>query len=105
ATEYTVGPNGPAAMPAPLPENTGYTYAVELGIDEVGDDAMVVFDDPVYLYVDHFLENLGFDFTQAESVPVGYYDRIQHTWVASENGRILRIVGETGGLADIDLTG
>ncbi|HSB68690.1 MAG TPA: Ig-like domain-containing protein [Candidatus Methylomirabilis sp.] len=26
ATEYTVGPNGPKAMPAPLPANTGYTY-------------------------------------------------------------------------------
>src|SRR6185503_16161047 len=28
STEYTVGPNGPAAMPAALPANSGYTYAV-----------------------------------------------------------------------------
>ena len=30
ATEYTVGPNGPQAMPAELPPTSGYTYAVEL---------------------------------------------------------------------------
>ncbi len=29
-TEYTVGENGQEAMPAELPEATGYTYAVEL---------------------------------------------------------------------------
>ena len=33
ATEYTVGPNGPQAMPAPLPPASGYTYAVELSAD------------------------------------------------------------------------
>src|SRR3712207_7796914 len=29
ATEYTVGPSGPKAMPAPLPPNSGYTYRSE----------------------------------------------------------------------------
>ena len=33
-TEYTVGPRGPSAMPATLPPNSGYTYAVELSVDE-----------------------------------------------------------------------
>ena len=35
ATEYTVGPNGPKAMPASLPPTSGYTYAVELSADEL----------------------------------------------------------------------
>lgn len=34
ATEYTVGENGPQAMPGPLPPTSGYTYAVELSVDE-----------------------------------------------------------------------
>jgi hypothetical protein len=34
ATEYTVGPDGPAAMPGELPVTSGYTYAVELSVDE-----------------------------------------------------------------------
>ena len=34
ATEYTVGENGLEAMPAPLPPTTGYTYAVDLTVDE-----------------------------------------------------------------------
>ena len=33
-TEYTVGDNGPKAMPAPLPPQSGYTYAVEITVDE-----------------------------------------------------------------------
>ncbi|MGB8635055.1 MAG: hypothetical protein WCD36_07175, partial [Rhodanobacteraceae bacterium] len=34
ATEYTLGPNGPSRMPARLPTNIAYTYAVELSADE-----------------------------------------------------------------------
>ena len=34
STEYTVGPNGPKAMPALLPLGVEYTYAVELSVDE-----------------------------------------------------------------------
>jgi hypothetical protein len=29
ATEYTVGPNGPKAMPAELPPSSGYTHIVQ----------------------------------------------------------------------------
>src|SRR6185295_12775851 len=29
ATEYTVGANGPEAMPSELPANSGYTHAVD----------------------------------------------------------------------------
>lgn len=34
ATEYTVGANGLNTMPGALPPNSGYTYAVELSVDE-----------------------------------------------------------------------
>jgi len=34
ATEYTVGEEGPSAMPGDLPPNVAYTWAVELSLDE-----------------------------------------------------------------------
>jgi len=34
ATEYSVGENGVAAMPAELPPGVGFTYATELSVDE-----------------------------------------------------------------------
>jgi hypothetical protein len=71
ATEYTVGENGLEAMPAPLPPTTGYTYAVNLTVDEAlaADAKTVNFSQPVYFYVDNFLE-----IPTGISVPVGYYD-------------------------------
>ena len=38
-------------------------------------------------------------------MPTGYYDRDKATWVPSDNGLVVKIVGVTGGLADLDLTG
>jgi RHS repeat-associated protein len=99
ATEYTVGPGGPAAMPAPLPPTSAYTYAVELSVDEAiaaGADA-VEFSRPVMLYVENFLH-----FPVGGLVPAGFYDRRAGAWRASDNGRIIAILGATGGLADID---
>jgi len=39
------------------------------------------------------------------TVPAGYYDRSKAVWVASDNGRVVRISGITGGLADVDSVG
>jgi hypothetical protein len=57
ATEYTVGENGPAAMPGELPLNSAYTYAVELSIDEamMAGAEVVEFSQPIPYYVDNFL--------------------------------------------------
>ncbi|MBK7575333.1 MAG: hypothetical protein IPI26_08790 [Elusimicrobia bacterium] len=99
ATEYTVGDNGPAAMPGELPPTTGYTYAAELSADEAG-TSNVEFTQPVYVYVDNFL-----NFPIGETVPSGYYDREKGAWVASDNGRIVKVLGVTGGLADLDVDG
>jgi len=102
ATEYTVGPGGPAAMPAALPSTSAYTYAVELSADEAAAaGAMAVqFTQPVVLYVENFLQ-----FPVGESVPVGSYDRVQGLWVPSQNGRIIKIISSTAGLADLDTNG
>lgn len=102
ATEYTVGPNGPAAMPGPLPTTTAYTYAVELSVDEaVAAGAKEVrFSQPVLSYVENFL-----GFPVGEAVPAGYYDRTLGAWVPSDNGRVIAVLSVTGGLAELDLDG
>ncbi len=41
ATEFTIGANGPAAMPGELPPTSAYTYAVEYSIDEADKDQAV----------------------------------------------------------------
>lgn len=90
-TEYTVGPNGPLAMPAELPPTSDYTYAVELTADEVaaaGADH-VQFDRPVFLYLENFV-----DIPVGMHVPVGFYDLKKSAWIPSTDGRVI-------GIADI----
>ena len=72
ATEYTVGDSGPDAMPGALPPTSGYTYAVELSVDEAVEAGAteVRFGKPVVTYVENFL-----DFPVGGAVPVGYFDR------------------------------
>ena len=102
ATEYTVGAQGPEAMPATLPLSTAYTYAVELSVDEAmaAGALSVEFSEPLPFYVDNFL-----GFPVGSVVPVGYYDRAHAAWVPSDNGRVIRIVGLAGGLAELDTDG
>jgi len=102
ATEYTVGPNGPLAMPGALPATSGYTYAVEFSVDEAitAGAKEVRFSKPVTVYVDNFLQ-----FPVGTAVPLGYYDRDKAAWIPAPNGKIIRILGATNGLADIDVTG
>jgi hypothetical protein len=98
ASEYTVGNNGPNAMPGALPSTSGYTYAIELSVDEalaVG-ASRVDFDRPLPLYVDNFL-----GFPVGEVVPVGWYDRDQAAWIPSDNGRIIEIASISGGRANL----
>lgn len=102
ATEYTVGENGPEAMPGQLPPQSGYTYAVEISADEAlaAGATDVRFSQPVHFYVENFL-----DFPVGGIVPVGYYDQQRGQWVPSQNGRIIALLGITGGLADLDVDG
>jgi RHS repeat-associated protein len=102
ATEYTVGQNGAKAMPGELPPTSGYTYAVELTVDEAlaAGAVDVQFSEGVPLYVDNFL-----NFPVGQAVPFGYYDRESAQWIGLPNGRVIEILGATGGLADIDADG
>ena len=98
-TEYTVGAAGPQAMPGELPPQSGYTYAAEYSVDEaVAAGALnVAFSQPLIHYSQNFLT-----FTVGTAVPVGYYDRVNSQWVASPNGRVIRIVAITDTLAYLD---
>jgi RHS repeat-associated protein len=103
ATEYTIGANGPQAMPAELPPTSGYTYAIELSADEAAAKVAgrdVVFTQPVPVYVENFL-----GFPVGGNVPVGYYDRDRSAWVPSDNGRVIKITAITNGLATVDTMG
>jgi RHS repeat-associated protein len=102
ATEYTVGDNGPARMPAALPPSSGYTYCLEYSLDEVvaAGAKDVEFSQPLIHYVENFL-----GFPVGGIVPVGYYDREAAVWKASENGRIIQILSVANGLAELDVDG
>jgi RHS repeat-associated protein len=101
-TEFTVGTNGPAAMPAALPPNSAYTYCAAFSGDEALDAgaAAVQFSQPVPVYVDNFL-----GIPVGTLVPVGYYDRVQGVWLPSSNGIVMAVLGSTNGVALIDLHG
>jgi RHS repeat-associated protein len=98
STEYTVGPDGPAAMPAPLPPNSGYTYAIEYAADEADQATAqsVLFSQPLVHYVDNFL-----NFPVGGTVPAGYYDRQEGRWIASDNGRVVAIANIANGVANM----
>jgi RHS repeat-associated protein len=102
ATEYTVGDSGPVAMPGELPPTSGYTYAVELSVDEALEQgaASVEFDQPLPFYLENFL-----DLPVGTIVPSGYYDRAGGGWVPAPDGLVVKIKSVTGGLADLDLDG
>lgn len=103
ATEYTVGNNGKAAMPAELPPSSEYTYAVELRVEEVAELGArgVVFNMDIPVYVENFI-----DLPIGSSVPSGYYDSARRGWAASTNGRVVRIVGiDSAGRVTLDVDG
>jgi RHS repeat-associated protein len=102
ATEYTVGENGPRAMPALLPATSAYTYAVDLSVDEAiaaGAD-QVTFSQPIPVYVENFL-----DFPVGIPVPLGYYDRQLGQWIAEDSGVVIKVLSTSGGSASLDIDG
>ncbi len=90
-------------MPGPLPPTSGYTYAVELSVDEataVG-ASRVDFSHSLPFYVDNFL-----NFPVGEPVPAGFYDRQRAVWVSSDNSRIIDLLDiSSQGLAELDIDG
>jgi RHS repeat-associated protein len=102
ATEFTVGADGPNAMPGTLPATSQYTYAVELRVDEamrLGAER-VAFSQPVYFYLENFLK-----FPTGSNVPTGDYDPKKGLWVASKNGAVIKILSVANGQAALDVDG
>ncbi|XP_070560320.1 teneurin-3-like [Ptychodera flava] len=102
-TEYTVGENGEEAMPAQLPPFTGYTYAMELSMDEaaVNGSTDVFFNQKLYYYVEDYL-----GFPVGSAVPTGFYNRSRGEWVPSENGLVIELVTpDDPNRASVDVTG
>ncbi|MBU6469671.1 MAG: hypothetical protein KGQ68_03140, partial [Gammaproteobacteria bacterium] len=103
ATELTVGPNGPQAMPAVLPPASAYTYAVDLSVDEAqaAGASSVHFNQPVIVYVNNFL-----GLPAGSVVPSGYYDPAKSVWIPSQDGVVIKILDiNAQGLADLDVDG
>ncbi len=102
ATEYTVGDNGPEAMPAELPPTSFYTYCAELTCDEAlaAGAETVRFNEPVLFYVENFM-----NFPTGIPVPVAYYDRDEAAWIPSDDGRVIKILSITANMADLDTDG
>lgn len=105
-SEYTVGPNGPAAMPAALPPTSAYTYAFELSADEVmaggikvaGKD--LILSQPLVVFVENFLK-----FPVGTPMPMGYFDNDKAAWIASDNGLVIQLLPPKGELSEIDIDG
>jgi RHS repeat-associated protein len=97
ATEFTVGPNGPKAMPALLPPASGYTYCVELSVDEAPG---VTFSRPIPVYVENFI-----GFPVGSAVPIGYFDRGKQLWIPAPNGIVIKVLSVTNGVAALDTDG
>ena len=102
ATEYTVGPSGPNAMPGSLPPASAYTYAAELSVDEAiaANATGVTFNQAVPVYLENFL-----GLPVGTTVPVGFYEPDLGVWVPSESGLVVGVLGVSGGLALIDVQG
>jgi hypothetical protein len=102
ATEYTVGPSGRDRMPGALPASSGYTYAVELSADEAiaAGAQSVEFSAPVAVYFENFLEA-----AVGMTIPVGSYNFRFAQWLPEDNGRVVRLLAVSGGLAELDLDG
>jgi RHS repeat-associated protein len=102
ATEYTVGANGPKAMPGELPATSAYTYAVEYSVDEAvaAGAKTVLFSQPVIEYLDNYL-----NFPIGINVPAGSYDRSNSIWMPEANGRVVKILSISGGQANLDVNG
>lgn len=99
-TEFTVGPDGPKRMPAALPPQVAYTYALEIAADEaiaLGAE-QVTFSQPVPFYVDNFLS-----LPPGIAIPLGYLNPSKGHWEAKNDGIVVRVLSHEAGKAVLDL--
>jgi RHS repeat-associated protein len=101
-TEVTKGDIGPQALPGELPATNVYTYAVDYTADEAlaAGAVSVHFDQPLIAYTEDFVGA-----PVGALVPSGSYESTTPSWVAQPDGRVVKIISVTNGLADVDTTG
>ena len=99
-TEFTRGDLGPEAMPADLPPETEYTYAADYTADEALDvnAKSVVFQPDLYGYLTNFL-----GLPVGVAIPQGWLDKEISAWVPDEDGRVIRFLAVSNGLAELDV--
>lgn len=95
-TEYTVGPNGQAAMPAELPPSSAYTLCFSLTAMEEGDAVTTELSQPAVVYFEDFYA-LG----PGMVIPVGTYSFESARWIAEENGLTVETAGVVNGRAQL----
>ncbi|MGH3053524.1 MAG: hypothetical protein ACRDL7_00925, partial [Gaiellaceae bacterium] len=112
STEYTIGADGPEAMPASLPPGSAYSYCIDLSLFETDSLALLVganslntsFTKPVIGYVKNFLH-----LPVGSYMPNGYYDRAAGRWKAEADAVVMRVMGFTtvgdSAMIDVDGTG
>ena len=105
-TEYTIGGDGPVAMPGQLPPSSAYTFCVSLSADTADfyadslqvPEVRTLFTNDVALYTENFLH-----FPVGAAVPLGFYDANEGLWKGDSNGVVLRILAIAGDSAQVDV--
>lgn len=102
ASELGAGSEPSLGLPAQLPDTAASVYAIELSADEAdaANARLVELSQAASVYVDNFV-----NLPVGTVLPFGAYDRNRVTWVGGANGRVLELIGASGGLADIDIDG
>jgi YD repeat-containing protein len=102
ASELGAGPTGSRSSIAELPETAVSVYSLELSADEAdaAHAAHVALSQAASVYVDNFP-----GLPVGTALPLGAYGRDAATWVGVPNGRVLALIGESSGFADLDIDG
>lgn len=101
-TEYGTGAECVRSLPGTLPPASALGYGIDLAADEAINQhaKSVTFDKPFAIYTSNFLA-----FTIGSKVPAAYFDSTKGIWIPVNNGRVVKIVSITGGMANLDVTG
>ncbi|MFA5832146.1 MAG: RHS repeat-associated core domain-containing protein [Bacteroidota bacterium] len=102
ATEYGLSGSCVVSLPGTLPPTSALGYGVELTSDEAvnGNAKSVFFDKPFALYVNNFLT-----LPIGSKVPTAYFDSSKGIWTPINDGRAVKIISISSGLANLDVTG
>ena len=90
------------------PATSGYTYAAELSIDEAAAARALSSSTAANPATTHAAVNYVENFIDAPvgtDVPTGAYNRTTTVWEPSPDGRVVKVISEDGGIANLDTDG